>query len=257
MVVGREEGTVSMIDSYMQKYKATETDYNKISNSNENKGSFFPSYSYSGVDELEKLGTVISYPKNQLLVKTGQYTDYCYIVKKGNVVAYENCEGGKQRIYGIYEMNSLFLESNLLFDKPVTMAYRTMCKTELLCINKRTLMTAIETEPKFAMVLMKSISDKMFTFMEQIRSENNHDVAWRVGDMIINLAEEYGVQSDEKVIITKKLKQKTMAQILGANRVTVARSIKKLKELNFIDYMDGLLCVYNIDHLKKYTYGCG
>lgn len=243
------------IDSYMQKYKTTKTNYNKISNSNEKEGTSSPFYDYSSVDELEKLGTVISYPKNQLLVKTGQYTDYCYIVKKGTVVAYENYEGGKQRIYSIYEKNSLFLESTLLFDQPVTIAYRTLCKTELLCIKKGTLMTAMEAEPKLAMVLMKSISDKMFTFMEQIRSENNHDVTWRVGDMIINLAEEYGVQSDEKTIINKKLKQKTMAQILGANRVTVARSIKKLKEMKFIDYIDGLFCVYDIDHLKNYTYG--
>ena len=52
-----------------------------------------------GISRLEKLGQKKSFPKNHMLVQAGTRTNYCYIVKKGRVAAFETTVTGDCLLY--------------------------------------------------------------------------------------------------------------------------------------------------------------
>ena len=96
-----------------------------------------------GISRLEKLGQKKSFPKNHMLVQAGTRTNYCYIVKKGRVAAFETTVTGEERIYNFNESNSLVLEGNLLFDQESPVNFKTVQPSELVCITKEMLLEGI------------------------------------------------------------------------------------------------------------------
>ncbi|MGN0157851.1 MAG: Crp/Fnr family transcriptional regulator [Brotaphodocola sp.] len=205
-----------------------------------------------GSSRLDKLGEPISFPKNHVIVKAGQRTQYCYILKKGRVITYEYLPSGEERIYYFQGKNSLFLESNLLFDRVVSVGFRTTCPTEVIRIDKPTLLTSMNTNSELALDIMESISVKFFASMEQLRQFKNHNTLWNICGLFLVFAQHYGVLYDGKILITEKISQQLLSSMLGVNRITAVRSIKELKDLGLIEQINGYYCIRDIERLKKY-----
>ncbi|MBS1484816.1 MAG: Crp/Fnr family transcriptional regulator, partial [Clostridium sp.] len=137
-----------------------------------------------GISRLEKLGQKKSFPKNHMLVQAGTRTNYCYIVKKGRVAAFETTVTGEERIYNFNESNSLVLEGNLLFDQESPVNFKTVQPSELVCITKEMLLEGIAGDPQLAMDIMESLSTKFLSAMEQVRHTNFHNAGWKICDLL-------------------------------------------------------------------------
>lgn len=203
-----------------------------------------------GISRLEKLGQKRTYPKNHVLVQAGSRTSYCYIVKSGRVAAYEYTVAGEERIYNFNERNSLLLEGNLLFDQISPVNFKTVQESELVCIDKDTLLSGIAQDPQLSMDIMESLTTKFMSSMEQIRHANYHNASWKICDLLLIFAEHYGVPYDGKILIKEKISQQLLSNLLGINRITVVRSVKELKEMALIEQINGYYCIRDLEQLK-------
>lgn len=205
-----------------------------------------------GISRLEKLGETKQFPKDYILIHAGEYTKYCYIVKRGRVAAYEYTLSGEERIYNFNEQNSLLLEANLLFDYVSPICFKTVRPSELVCIDKEALTKSIHSDPEVSMDVMESLATKFMSSMEQIRHANFHNAAWKICDLLLVFAERYGVPYDGKVLIKEKVSQQLLSNLLGINRVTAVRAIKELKEMSLIEQINGFYCIRSIERLKRH-----
>lgn len=205
-----------------------------------------------GISRLEKLGKKRNVPKDYMLVEAGSIPKYCYIVKRGRVACYEYSISGEERIYNFNEDNSLLLESYLLFDTIVPVNFKTIVPTELICIDKETLLHAISTDSEICMDIMQSLHMKFNTSMEQIRHTNFHNAAWKICDLLLMFADRYGVPYDGKILIKEKISQQLLSNLLGINRVTAVRAVKELKDMALIEQVNGYYCIRDIDKLKRH-----
>lgn len=205
-----------------------------------------------GISRLEKLGERKKFPKNHILVQAGSRPQYCYIVKEGRVVAYEYTVTGEERIYNFNERNSLLLEANILFNYISPINFKTALPSELVCINRETLLEAVSKDPDISMDLMESLATKFMSSMDQIRHANFHNAAWKICDLLLIFAERYGVPYDGKVLIKEKISQQLLSNLLGINRVTAVRAIKDLKEMALVEQINGYYCIRDIERLKRH-----
>ena len=205
-----------------------------------------------GISRLEKLGESVYYPKKHVIVEAGQFTKYCYVVKKGRVLSYEICSNGEERIYHFNENHSIFLEENLLFGRPAAVSFRTACGTELIRIDRTSLMHAIKTDPQIALDIIESTSTKFQSSMEQVRHTRNYSIAWKICDLMISFAESYGVEYDGKILIREKISQQLISSMLGVNRITTVRAIKELKNLGLIGHSNGYYYANDMERLMEY-----
>ena len=205
-----------------------------------------------GSSRLEKLGEPILFPKNHILVKAGQRTQYCYVLKKGRVITYEYSPSGEERIYHFQEKGSIFLESNLLFDRPVPVGFKTTCSTEVIRIDKTTLLKAIKTDPQIALHIIESNSMKFFASMEQVRQFKSYNASWKICNLLLVFAQHYGVPYDDKILIKEKISQQLLSSMLGINRITAVRAIKELKDMALIEQINGYYCIRDMERLKKH-----
>lgn len=205
-----------------------------------------------GISRLARLGEIKSYPKDHILVRAGSKVQCCYIVKSGRVEAYEYTFGGEERIYNFNEKNSMMLEANVLFDYPAPINFKTAQPSELISIDKETLVEAIANDAEISMDIMESLAIKFMSSMEQIRHANFHNAAWKICDLLLVFAERYGVPYDGKILIKEKISQQLLSNLLGINRVTAVRAIKELKEMSLIEQINGYYCIRDLTRLKRH-----
>ncbi len=205
-----------------------------------------------GIARLEKLGEKKKFPKNHILLQAGERPKYCYIVKYGRVAAYEYTLSGEERIYNFNEQNSILLEANLLFDYTSPVGFKVVQPSELVFIDKETLVDTIGSDPQVSMDIMQSLAIKFLSSMEQIRHANFHNAAWKICDLLLIFADRYGVPYDGKILIREKISQQLLSNLLGINRVTAVRAIKELKEMSLIEQINGFYCIRDVERLKRH-----
>ena len=130
-----------------------------------------------------------------------------------------------------------------------------MKPSELVCIDKVALMNAIMENPKISMELIHSLSVRFIAAKEQIRNMNFQNASWKVCNLLLSFAKQYGVTYDGKILIKEKISQQLMSDMLGINRITAVRIIKELKDQELVEQINGFYCVRDMRKLKQYQDG--
>ena len=209
-------------------------------------------YLPQNIQRLEKLGTLRHYPKNFVLIEPGELATHCYIVKKGRIIAFEFTPMGEERVYNFMEENSILLESNLIMEIPAQVYFRTTQETDLICIEREELLTAMSKDQELTMDIISALSYKFFSSMDQIRQECCHNATWKFCNLLLIFADRFGEEYDGKVLIHEKVSQQMLSNLLGINRITAVRIVKELKEQMLLELINGYYCIRDIDKLKVY-----
>ena len=206
----------------------------------------------AGMERLEQYGSLKQIKKGEVLARAGENCPYCFIVKSGRIVAYEYTLNGSERVYSYNEKNSLILEECVLLDCDPPVSFKADCNSELICIDKAALMKASQEDTEISLAMMKYLSYKFVSSMEQIRFANCHSAAWKVCNLLLMMADNYGENYNGYLKIKEKLSQQLISSMLGINRVTVVRVMKDLKELDLVAHINGYYCIHDVNALKEY-----
>ncbi len=204
-----------------------------------------------GVERLKELGMKKRLPREFLLAQERDKTEYCYVVTDGKMVSYEYSVGGEERIYSVYEAESVLLEENLLFDYAVPVNIRTTVATEVVCIDRIALLQAIQEDPEIAVDIMQSLSMKLLSSVEQIRCLNERSAMRKVCNLLLSFAKRYGYAKGDTIVIREKMSQEYISSLLGINRITVVRVMKELREQGLVEKRNGYYCIQDMGQLKE------
>ena len=205
-----------------------------------------------GIERLKELGIKRIYPAEYLLAAAGEHTRYCYVILSGRVISSEYSESGEERIYSVNGRNSLLLEENLLFDYEVPVNIRTTVSTELVCIDRNTLIESFQENFEIAVDVLQSLSMKLLSSVEQMKCMNEHSAMQKVCNLLLAYAKRYGVAGSDGMMIREKLSQEYIANLLGLNRVTIVRVMKDLKQQGLVEKKNGYYYLYHIEQMYDY-----
>lgn len=140
----------------------------------------------------------------------------------------------------------------MMLDRPATVNFKALEKTELICVTKTQLTEAMKNDPQLLNVLLFSVSNKFLEAMEELRKERNHSAAWRLCDTLLCFSERYGVPYDGKVLIQKNISLQSLAAMMGVNRATAVRAMRRLRDMGLVENINGFYCVRSIDALRRH-----
>lgn len=203
-------------------------------------------------DVLCSMGTRISVPKDQIIHSANETPNYCYYIQSGRIMAYEFTAGGLERVYNINDAGTLLFESALILNRKVSLNFKATEASLLYKIPRETLLQAVNSDPQVAFCLLRSLAEKFSQVNEQIREASCHEAGWRIANLLVTFAHRYGVEYDGKILIMDKLSQQMVANLLRINRITVIRTMKELKNLGFIEYVNGFYCIRDLDGLLRH-----
>lgn len=202
--------------------------------------------------QLAALGELRTFPKDYILVDFDTIPEYCYYVCSGRVMGTELLPSGEELIHSILDPNSLFCDANLFAKQPVPVRFKTTEQTKLLCIDYASLCEAMHHNPQLMMIMMNNISSKFLNAMDEMRNVKNHNAVWRLCQLLLDLAHRYGMNYDNKILIHEKISIQTLTSLLGVNRATTVRSMKLLRDLGHVEYINGYYCIRNLEALRRH-----
>lgn len=202
--------------------------------------------------EFKVLGTEVTIPKNTIVHNANEVPLYAYYVLSGSIVSFEYTASGNERIYAISSRGTLVLEESVILQQPVPVSFKASRETRAIKISRESLLQAVASDPDIAMEIIRSTSAKLLSAMEVIRQSTSTSAAWKICNLLLIFASQYGVPYDNKILIDTKLSQQNIANLLGLNRITTLRVMKDLKDMGIIEQINGFYCVRSMDSLMRH-----
>ncbi|MCM1566756.1 Crp/Fnr family transcriptional regulator [Dehalobacter sp. 4CP] len=201
---------------------------------------------------LIEAGEKVFYKKNTTIASPGEIIDKFYYILKGRVLCIEYSPEGNEKIEFILEDGSIFLESNLLFDVPAFTYFKAVEDSYIIHLSKNKLMELILNNLDISLFIMESLTKKFFSSMSRIEELLFHDVEWRICNLFISMAKSYGIETENMIKLNFKISHQFIGHLLGINRITSIKIIKKLKGMNYIEQIDGYYYIKDLNGLEQY-----
>ena len=184
--------------------------------------------------KLRKRRYMIMLERRDILYRPGDPIDTCYLLEKGAVIAYE-FSAGNRRIFDLYEANTLLFCEYAVFNRPSCFFYEAQEPTVLYTIQLPFVQKLIENDPQFAHCVIAQLTRNLLVTQDLFRKTITHSARWRVCDFLIVFAMRSNPEGKNSVVLSHRITQKMMADMLNINRITA------MQELHTLEYL-GLCC---------------
>ena len=172
--------------------------------------------------------------KGKVLMKAGPLPEICYYVVHGCAISCEVDENGYTRCWGIHGQGSMILCEEMFYERPLSTDIVAVTDCELVCISRRDFLDAIRRDEALHLFVLGMLSRHYLEAIEELRRATTQTVDKRLCSLLISMAEPYAKDMDSEVRISESFSQQTIATMLNANRITITRTIQKLRRAGIV-----------------------
>jgi len=172
--------------------------------------------------------------KGRTIYAQGDAANEIFYLQKGQVRLTVVSQTGKEATVGLVSEGGFFGEASLSGQAHRTGSALTMTPCELLRIDKKPMMEALQRERSLSDLFLK------FQLVRNIRAEEDlvdqlfNSSEQRLARLLLLLAR-FGEQSVPETVLPK-ISQQTLADMIGTTRSRVSFFMNRFRKLGFIDY---------------------
>lgn len=171
------------------------------------------------------------FPKNTIVILDGDDSDSLYIILSGKVKVFLTDEAGKEVTLNYQMEGEYFGEMALLDDQPRSASVMTVEASEFAVLPKAHFTKCISEHPEIAMGIIQHLTGRMRVLTDKVKNLALLDVYGRVKQALLELSED----KDGQCVVTERLTQQELANMVGASREMVTRILKDLSKGGYIE----------------------
>ena len=179
--------------------------------------------------EIEQHGIVKSYKNNTIVINQGDETYSLYVILSGSVKVFVSGEDGREVVLNHQHAGDCFGDLALIDKQPRVASVMTTEPSTFMVISREDFLACLAKNPEIAINLIKPMISHIRMLAKNVSSLALLDVYGRVARTLLDLSEREG-----DVMITEKLTQQEIADMVGASRAMVSRILKDLKVGGYI-----------------------
>lgn len=154
--------------------------------------------------------------------------DALYGTAKGLLRIWVHGPDGRELTLNLMETGDFFGEIALLDGLPRTASATALADTELLSVPRAAFLELMARDPKLAIHIIELLCERLRHNTDRIRDAAFLDLGTRLAKTLEALAMGHGEESPEGIVITAKLNQSALAQLLGVTREAINKQFKQL-----------------------------
>ena len=190
----------------------------------------FSGLSEDALAEIEQHSTVKSYKKNAIVINQDDETYSLYVILSGAVKVFISAEDGREAVLNHQTAGDYFGDLALIDKQPRVASVMTTEASRFMIISREDFMACLSKNPEIAINLIKPMTSRMRMLARNVSSLALLDVYGRVARVLLEQAE----QQQDGEMITGKITQQEIADMVGASRAMVSRILKDLKAGGYI-----------------------
>ena len=193
------------------------------------------------LDVIRAVASEKSYPKNAVVLTEGEMGDSLYMIQSGKVKVFIGDEEGREIILKILGPGAFFGEMSMIDKQPRSASVTTIEPSTFQVLTHAAFERCVEQEPRIANMVMQILAQRVREADRKIGTLALMDVYGRVANTLLELA----VTSNGKLIVSEKLSQQELANMVGASREMVNRILKDLTDGGFISIEAKAITIIN------------
>jgi CRP/FNR family cyclic AMP-dependent transcriptional regulator len=202
---------------------------------------FFTQLSESELELLRSLSAEKHYPKNAVVLTEGEMGDSLYMIQSGKVKVFIGDQDGREMILKILGAGDFFGEMSMIDKQPRSASITTLESSVFLVLSHAAFEKCVEKIPRIANMVLRVLAQRVREADRKIGTLAMMDVYGRVASTLLELA----VQDNGKMVVSEKLSQQDLANMVGASREMVNRILKDLAERGFISVESKSITIIN------------
>jgi len=182
----------------------------------------FAGLSSEALAEVEQHGSVKSFRKGAIVINQDDQTYSLYVILSGSVKVFISGEDGREAVLNYQGAGDYFGDLALIDKQPRVASV--MTTATFMIISREDFLTCLSRNPEIAINLIKPMTERMRMLAQNVSSLALLDVYGRVARVLLQQASE-----KDGVLVTGKITQQEIADMVGASRAMVSRILKDLK----------------------------
>ncbi len=203
-----------------------------------------PFFTQLAEGELETIRSVAAekqYPKNAVVLTEGEMGDSLYMIQSGKVKVFIGDQDGREMILKILGPGDFFGEMSMIDKQPRSASVTTLESSVFLVLTHAAFEKTVEKIPRIANMVLRVLAQRVREADRKIGTLAMMDVYGRVASTLLELA----VYDKGKMMVSEKLSQQDLANMVGASREMVNRILKDLADRGFISVESKSITIIN------------
>jgi CRP/FNR family transcriptional regulator, cyclic AMP receptor protein len=213
--------------------------------------SLFGALDAAALGEVAARSVQRKYRKGSVLFVQGEVGERCYVIMSGTVKISAYHSDGREAVLAVLGPFDVFGELALFGQSERSADATALEDADLLSIDSKSLNDAITKHPQIGLELLSVLGRRLRQSNEAFQDIAFFDVPGRVARRLADLADTYGVDHAEGVLIDIALSQENLAQMVGATRESVNKALALLKRRELVARVGRRYIVSDVAKLRS------
>ncbi len=210
---------------------------------------------FEGLDdeELQTIANVTikrTFTKDSVIILAEEEGESLFIIEDGQVKVSIVSEDGREVILSLLGEGAVFGELSLLDGKPRSANVIATEETSLIMLRRPDFVQILFKMPQIATALLAELATRLRKTDRQIEGLALLDVTSRISETLLQLASEYGKESEKGITLQNRPTHQELANMSGTTRETVSRVLKRLETQGYITCSGRTITILKEDNWK-------
>lgn len=193
----------------------------------------------------------ITLRRGEVLFNEGDPGDRLYLVIDGKMKLGHSSGDGRENLLAILGPGELLGELTLFDPGERTATATAVAVTQLLELQHDPFMEIVDTRPELAKHMLRALAVRLRKTNEALADLVFSDVPGRVAKALLDLAERFGEETPDGLRVAHDLTQEELAQLVGASRETVNKSLADFISRGWIRLEGRAVQILDLDRVRR------
>jgi CRP/FNR family transcriptional regulator, cyclic AMP receptor protein len=189
--------------------------------------------------------------KGEQLFTEGDLGDCLYMVINGKVKLTRTAPDGRETLVSVHGRGDMFGELAMFDPTYRTSSAVAVTDGRLAVVAHDDLRKVLTARPAVALLLLKSLAQRLRKVTQANTSLIFTDVPGRVAKALLELSDKFGRQSDAGIVVPHDLTQEELAQLVGASRETVNKALADFASRGWLQLSAKSVLLLEPDRLRR------
>lgn len=212
---------------------------------------FFADLNKQELGELSAQLVLRRFSSGQIIFHHGDPGGLLYIIRKGKIKITYSTLDGQEALLAILGANDFFGELALLDEAPRSATAEALETTEALTLHREDFIRFIRNNPDFSLHVLQTLTKRIRNLNNQISDIFFLDLPARLARVLLNLAEQHGVQTPQGILIELSLTQTDLAEMTGATRVSINKALGRFRREQWVSVKGRKFTILNPEAMQN------
>ncbi|MCZ6635903.1 MAG: Crp/Fnr family transcriptional regulator [bacterium] len=186
------------------------------------------------LDALAQVTLLRTFSKNAMIIWAEDEGDSFFAIQSGEVKVSATGKDGREIILSTLGPGEFFGDMSLLDGEPRSANVTALEETEALVMRRSDFHRALRQYPSIGVHMMVTLASRLRHADYQTATLALLGITDRISSVLLSIAEEEGVETDEGIVIRKRPTHQMIANLTGTARETVTRVMSRLSHEGYI-----------------------